>query len=199
MFTDTVVKLNLQKLCLVAMSSVHESEQLHLVRWWKLGGVSGSREGMGKMKEDGIKSSMRKTPRNHIARLVPNKVIQSQTKVTENADSVAFHVSNHSYPNETSTTDATSKEKSKKPSAPRFFPLLRINHSLYCDFRDVGEAVQQGCKGAFGLVEVRSCHIQKVEFHSWAGKFAGPHIPTDVDNSGLNQAADYNQSHLLQT
>lgn len=34
---------------------------------------------MGKTKEDGIKSSMRKTPRNDIARLVPNKVIKSKT------------------------------------------------------------------------------------------------------------------------
>lgn len=35
--------------------------------------------GMGKTKEDGRKSSMRKTPRNDIARLVPNKVIKSKT------------------------------------------------------------------------------------------------------------------------
>ena len=35
----------------------------------------GSWLGMGKTKEDGIKSSMRKTPRNDIARLVPNKVM----------------------------------------------------------------------------------------------------------------------------
>nr|GEV93245.1 hypothetical protein [Tanacetum cinerariifolium] len=48
--------------------------------------------------------------------------------------------------------------------------------------------VQQQRKEAFRFVEVHSRHIEKVEFHTRAEKFMGPHIPTEVDNSGLNHA-----------
>ncbi|GJZ29734.1 hypothetical protein Tco_0574381 [Tanacetum coccineum] len=111
MFTDTVVKLNLQKLCLVAMSSVHESEQLHLVRWWKLGGVSGSREVDGKGQTHGKNEG-----RWH-------KIVYEKDPTEPYCTSCSkqgYSKSNFKLRSKkSSTTDAANKEKSKQqPSAP---------------------------------------------------------------------------------
>ncbi|GKB77188.1 hypothetical protein Tco_0944083 [Tanacetum coccineum] len=117
MFTDTVVKLNLQKLCLVAMSSVHESEQLHLVRWWKLGGVSGSREVLLLALVDGKGQTHGKNEGRW------HKIVYEKDPTEPYCTSCSkqgYSKSNFKLRSKkSSTTDAANKEKSKQqPSAP---------------------------------------------------------------------------------